>query len=38
MTGFGVMKRLRVLEDAGPLATRRSGREKLPHLRPGQRG
>ena len=29
MTRFGVMKHLRVLEDAGLVVTRRSGREKL---------
>ena len=29
MTRFGVMKHLRVLEDAGLIVTRRSGREKL---------
>ena len=32
MTRFGVMKHLRVLEDAGLVVTRRSGREKLHHL------
>jgi DNA-binding transcriptional ArsR family regulator len=32
MTRFGVMKHLRVLEDAGLVATRRSGREKLHFL------
>ena len=34
MTRFGVMKHLRVLEDAGLIATRRSGREKLHFLNP----
>jgi DNA-binding transcriptional ArsR family regulator len=32
MTRFGVMKHLRVLEDAGMVITRRSGREKLHFL------
>jgi len=32
MTRFGVMKHLRVLEDAGLVTTRRSGREKLHFL------
>lgn len=32
MTRFGVMKHLRVLEDAGLITTRRSGRRKLHHL------
>ena len=32
MTRFGVMKHLRVLEEAGLVVTRRSGREKLHHL------
>ena len=32
MTRFGVMKHLRVLEDAGLVVTRRRGREKLHHL------
>jgi DNA-binding transcriptional ArsR family regulator len=32
MTRFGVMKHLRVLEQAGLLVTRRSGREKLHFL------
>lgn len=32
MTRFGVMKHLRVLEDAGLVVTRRSGREKLHYL------
>ena len=35
MTRFGVMKHLRVLEDAGLVITRRSGREKLHFLNPG---
>jgi DNA-binding transcriptional ArsR family regulator len=34
MTRFGVMKHLRVLEDAGLVATRRAGREKLHFLNP----
>ena len=34
MSRFGVMKHLRVLEDAGLLTTRRSGREKLHFLNP----
>jgi DNA-binding transcriptional ArsR family regulator len=34
MTRFGVMKHLRVLEDAGLLTTRRRGREKLHFLNP----
>jgi uncharacterized protein YndB with AHSA1/START domain len=34
MTRFGVMKHLRVLEDAGLVATRRSGRRKLHFLNP----
>ncbi len=34
MTRFGVMKHLRILEDAGLVITRRSGREKLHHLNP----
>ena len=34
MTRFGVMKHLRVLEDAGLVVTRRSGREKLHLLNP----
>jgi DNA-binding transcriptional ArsR family regulator len=34
MTRIGVMKHLRVLEDAGLVATRRSGREKLHFLSP----
>src|SRR5215204_2901017 len=32
MTRFGVMKHLRVLEDAGLVVTRKSGREKLHFL------
>src|SRR3954453_2492496 len=34
MTRFGVMKHLRVLEDAGLVVHRRSGREKLHFLNP----
>ena len=34
MTRFGVMKHLRVLEDAGLVVTRRSGREKHLFLNP----
>ena len=34
MTRFGVMKHLRVLEEAGLLATRKVGREKLHYLNP----
>jgi DNA-binding transcriptional ArsR family regulator len=34
MSRFGVMKHLRVLEDAGIVVTRRSGREKLHYLNP----
>ena len=34
MTRFGVMKHLRVLEDAGLVVYRRSGREKLHFLNP----
>jgi uncharacterized protein YndB with AHSA1/START domain len=34
MSRFGVMKHLRILEDAGVVATRRSGREKLHFLNP----
>src|SRR6186713_2815132 len=34
MTRFGVMKHLRVLEDAGLVVARRSGREKLHYLTP----
>jgi DNA-binding transcriptional ArsR family regulator len=34
MTRFGVMKHLRVLEEAGLVVARRSGRQKLHHLNP----
>ncbi|HEU5265139.1 MAG TPA: helix-turn-helix domain-containing protein [Jatrophihabitans sp.] len=34
MTRFGVMKHLRVLEEAGLIITRKSGREKLHFLNP----
>jgi DNA-binding transcriptional ArsR family regulator len=34
MTRFGVMKHLRILEGAGLIVTRRSGREKLHFLNP----
>jgi DNA-binding transcriptional ArsR family regulator len=34
MSRFGVMKHLRVLEEAGLVVTRRSGREKLHYLNP----
>ena len=34
MTRFGVMKHLRVLEDAGLITTRKVGREKLHYLNP----
>src|SRR4051794_8264294 len=34
MSRFGVMKHLRVLEDAGLVATRKVGREKHHHLNP----
>ena len=34
MTRFGVAKHLKVLEDAGLVTVRRSGREKLHHLNP----
>jgi DNA-binding transcriptional ArsR family regulator len=34
MTRFGVMKHLRVLEEAGLVTTRRQGREKLHFLNP----
>jgi DNA-binding transcriptional ArsR family regulator len=34
MTRFGVMKHLRVLEDAGLVVTKRAGREKLHYLNP----
>ena len=32
MTRFGVMKHLRILEEAGLITTRRQGRSKLHHL------
>ena len=35
MTRFGVMKHLRLLEEAGLVVTRRQGREKLHFLNPG---
>ena len=35
MTRFGVMKHLRVLEEAGLVTARREGREKLHWLNPG---
>src|ERR1051325_10387930 len=35
MTRFGVMKHLRVLEEAGLVTTRKRGREKLHFLNPG---
>src|SRR3989442_13080554 len=35
MTRFGVMKHLRVLEDAGLVVSRKVGREKLHYLNPG---
>ena len=35
MTRFGVMKHLRILEEAGLIATRKVGREKLHYLNPG---
>src|SRR5438128_10598263 len=35
MTRFGVMKHLRVLEEAGLVVTRRAGREKLHYLNAG---
>ena len=38
MTRFGVMKHLRVLEDAGLVVTRRQGREKLHFLNPVRSG
>jgi DNA-binding transcriptional ArsR family regulator len=38
MTRFGVMKHLRVLEEAGLVVTRRSGREKLHFLNPAPIG
>jgi DNA-binding transcriptional ArsR family regulator len=34
MTRFGVMKHLKVLEEADLVVTRRQGREKLHHLNP----
>ena len=34
MTRFGVMKHLRLLEEAGLVVARRQGREKLHHLNP----
>jgi DNA-binding transcriptional ArsR family regulator len=34
MSRFGVMKHLKVLEDAGLVTTKRRGREKLHHLNP----
>jgi DNA-binding transcriptional ArsR family regulator len=34
MTRFGVMKHLRVLEEAGLIVARKRGREKLHHLNP----
>jgi DNA-binding transcriptional ArsR family regulator len=34
MTRFGVMKHLNVLEEAGLVVTKRSGREKLHYLNP----
>jgi DNA-binding transcriptional ArsR family regulator len=34
MTRFGVMKHLRVLEEAGLVVARKSGREKLHYLNP----
>ena len=34
MSRFGVMKHLRVLEEAGLVVARRSGREKLHYLNP----
>ena len=34
MTRFGVMKHLKVLEDAGLVTTQRRGREKLHYLNP----
>src|SRR5215213_3149849 len=34
MTRFGVAKHLKVLEEAGLVVSRRSGREKLHHLNP----
>ena len=34
MTRFGVMKHLRILEEAGLVVTRRAGRQKLHYLNP----
>ena len=34
MSRFGVLKHLKVLEEAGLVVTRRQGREKLHHLNP----
>jgi DNA-binding transcriptional ArsR family regulator len=34
MTRFGVMKHLKILEEAGLVVSRRSGREKLHYLNP----
>jgi DNA-binding transcriptional ArsR family regulator len=34
MTRFGVMKHLKVLEDAGLVVTRKAGRTKMHHLNP----
>ncbi len=34
MSRFGVMKHLKVLEEAGLVVTRKRGREKLHHLNP----
>jgi len=34
MTRFGVMKHLKILEEAGLVVARRSGREKLHYLNP----
>jgi DNA-binding transcriptional ArsR family regulator len=34
MTRFGVMKHLKVLEEAGLIVSRRDGREKFHHLNP----
>jgi DNA-binding transcriptional ArsR family regulator len=34
MTRFGVMKHLKILEDAGLVLTRKQGREKLHYLNP----
>ena len=34
MTRFGVMKHLRILEDAGLVVAKKSGREKLHYLNP----